>query len=201
MREGAQWSLVGSRMFVALRLEPQIVAQLSSLVDPRRDVDPDVRWASEASWHVTCAFAADVPAALVDPFAEALQAVGERTSGLGLRLGGAGCFPHPDAAKALWLAVRSVPDEEDLPRLARRVRTSAQRLGIEVAGGRFVGHLTLARTRRRLAVARWLRVLDAFGSWDFRVEAMELVESHLGRGPARHHVVSTVPLQHLQPRP
>lgn len=188
-------------MFVALRLEPRIVAELSALVEPRRDADPDLRWASAESWHVTCAFAADVPAALVDPFAEALQAVGERTSGLGLRLGGAGCFPHPDAAKALWLAVRSVPDEEDLPRLARRVRTSAQRLGIEVAGGRFVGHLTLARTRRGLAVTRWLRVLDAFGSWDFRVEAMELVESHLSRGPARHDVVSRVPLRNVVANP
>ncbi|WP_370288889.1 RNA 2',3'-cyclic phosphodiesterase [Nocardioides sp.] len=176
------------RIFAALLPDEITSERLEELLDVRRDAEPAWRWTMPEQWHVTLAFAGAAPARRVDDVVEALTAIAAATPPPVLRPAGAGAFPHPDAAKVLWLGV--VPadgPEERLGDLAAVCRTAFARHGVEVDGTRFRPHLTVARSGRGLSATRWLRVLDTVATdldpW--RPPALHLLASHLGEGPRR----------------
>lgn len=180
------------RLFVAVAVPDEARARLETFAEPRRDADPDLRWVRPENWHLTLAFLGDVPADRQEPLADALAEVADRTRGFTLALGGAGAFPKPYAAKVLWLGVTTGRDE--LGRLAARVRTACQRVGVPPDPATFAAHLTLARTRRPVEATRWLRVLEAFPQPSWRVERFVLVDSTLNRGGSVYRVVGEYPL-------
>lgn len=183
---------MGERLFVAVLPPPSLISSLDAFIEPRRDADAGLRWAPAHQWHLTLAFIPDAPVALTDDLALSLAEVAAATRPLHVSLAGAGCFPNPDAARVLFLGV--IGDTDALARLSRRCRTAAERLGIEVEGGRFRPHLTLARARRPLAVRRWLEVLDSFPEWSWPVGEIALMHSTLHPGGAEHQVVGRWPL-------
>lgn len=83
-------------------------------------------------------------------------------------------MPAPFRARVLWLGVRQGAD--DLEQLALRCRRAISRAGIEVEGGRFRGHLTVARANGISATA-WLRILDTLPEASWRVRQIELIRS------------------------
>src|SRR6185436_12547904 len=94
----------------------------------------------------------------------------------------------------LWAGLQHEGEHDELARLATGVRAAAAKSGIEVAGGRFRSHLTLARLRRPADVTRWLRVLDPYAGPSWQAREVALVASHLGQGPSgrsRHEVRET----------
>ena len=120
-----------------------------------------------------------MPEHRLDDLAERLTSLAASTDPFPLRLRGGGCFPDALAARVLWLGV--VGGESDLPRLAEGSRNALAVVGAPPDGRRFVPHLTLARPRRAVSAARWLRVLDTYeGPW-WDVEEIELDEFALGQ--------------------
>ncbi|MCA0294187.1 MAG: RNA 2',3'-cyclic phosphodiesterase [Actinobacteria bacterium] len=178
---------MSERLFVAVVPPPAVVAAWDEFLDPRRDAEPDFRWTVPDGWHLTCAFMAGVPSGLVDPLVEALDEVAARTAPFGVEVGGAGAFPDPDRAKALWLGVRA--GASDLAQLATRVRNACAGTGAVVDGGRFRGHLTIARTRP-MPARRWLTILDAMPPASWSVEEFVLIRSLLLRGGSGYQAVS-----------
>jgi 2'-5' RNA ligase len=182
---------VSERLFVAAAPPPGVVATLDDFLDPRRDAEPSFRWTVPEGWHLTCAFLPSVAAGLVEPLEEALGAVAARTCAFQVRVVGAGAFPDPSRAKALWLGVQD--GAEPLRTLALRCRNAAAGCGIVVEAGRYHPHLTIARTRP-LAARRWLGVLDAAPPLEWTVEDIVLFRSHLRPGGAGYETVATFPL-------
>lgn len=177
---------MGKRLFLAVRPPEPVADELERFIGPRRDAEPALRWVQPEHWHLTLAFLGDVSADRTDRLIEHLQPVASGTAPFGLTLGGAGSFPHPGAAKALWLGVQQGGAE--LEALARRCRTAAARSDIHVEGGRFQPHLTVARSNRGIAARRWLELLDAFGTLAWQVADLVLIDSDLTRGGPRHRV-------------
>ena len=206
------------RMFVAVRLPEAVEEDLAQFLEPRQEAgvgSSGLRWTRQ--WHVTLAFMPEVADRHTDELIERLQRVAARRSPLVLRVAGAGAFPHAGRAKVLWAGVRhegeatgeyagepagEYPGEherghEELARLAAGARAAAAKSGIEVAGGRFRPHLTLARLRRPGDVTGWLRVLDAYAGPPWQAREVALIASHLGQGPdgrPRHEVLETFEL-------
>ena len=174
------------RLFLAVHPPDDVIADLSALVEPRRDADRALRWAHPEHWHLTLAFLGAVDEEGVDRLVGNLDAVAAGTAPFPLELAGVGSFPHPGAARALWLGVGEGADE--LGHLAGRCRTAAARAGLQVEGRRFQGHLTLARSNRGLDARRWLDVLATFGPFRWRVTDFVLVDSELTRGGPRHRI-------------
>lgn len=180
---------VGMRLFTAVMPPEPVLEELAAFVAPRREAGGPWRWTPPHAWHVTTAFMGDVASDDLDPLVENLRAVAARTPGFDVRLGGAGAFPNPYAAKVLWLGVSQ--GEEELATLARRTRTAAERAGVRTDGARFVPHLTLARAARGTEATRWLRVLDAAPPLGWRAERVLLVQSHLRDRGNRYELVES----------
>ena len=165
---------MSERLFVAVVPPTAVREQLDDFLDPRRDAGRELRWVLPEAWHITCAFMAKAPVTLIDGLDEALEQVAGRTAPFQVALTGAGAFPDPDRARALWLGVTS--GAEELKRLAIRCRNAATGCGIETEGGPFRAHLTLARAKG-ISATRWLSVLDTIPAQEWRVERFALVRS------------------------
>lgn len=174
------------RLFLAVRPPETVRDELEGYVGPRREAEPALRWARPEHWHYTLVFLGDVVADRQDRLVKYLDPIAAETRPFDLVLGGGGCFPHPDAAKVLWLGAQDGANE--LEALARRCRTAAARAGIQVEGGRFQPHLTIARSNRGMVARRWLALFDTFGSFRWRVTDFVLIDSELTRGGPRHRV-------------
>lgn len=187
------------RLFAALLPPEPALDHLDDFLDPRRDADPDLRWAARGQWHLTLAFAPDVAEYLLDDVVERLAAAAERRLLGPLALAGGGAFPDPDRARVLWSGLRhDVPsDRHELDALARGARTAFATAGAEVDGQRFRPHVTLARLRRPANVTRWVRLLESYAGPAWTPGSVALISSHLGEGPRRaprYEVLAECPL-------
>ncbi|MDQ1483573.1 MAG: 2,3-cyclic 3-phosphodiesterase [Actinomycetota bacterium] len=186
------------RMFIALPLPEPVKEHLSSFLEPRQEAESQkqgLRWTGPEQWHLTLAFMSEVADRNTDELLERLERVASRRQPMSLRLAGAGAFPNPGRAKVLWAGVEH--DGEELMRLAGGVRAAGSKSGIEVGGGRFHPHLTLARLPVATDVTAWLRVLDTYSGSSWQANEVALVASYLGQGRngrSRHEVREIFPL-------
>ncbi|MDO5698351.1 MAG: RNA 2',3'-cyclic phosphodiesterase [Dermatophilus congolensis] len=180
------------RIFAALVPPEEVVEDLDEFLAPRREStgSPGLRWAVPEQFHITLAFAGDARASDVEEAQEAIAAACRRRPPLDLRLAGAGAFPGPGHARALWVGVGdhdaqpfSPPETPAaLSSLAEAVRTATRGAGIAAEGGAFRAHLTVARLGRPIDATKWLRVLETYRSVPWRADEVTLFASYLGQG-------------------
>jgi len=174
------------RLFVAVVPPASVRDAWDAFLEPRRDAGTELRWAVPESWHVTCAFMGRVSDNDTDDLDGALRAVAARSAPFTVAVEGGGAFPNPDAAKVLWLGVTA--GVRELGDLAARCRNAATGCGIEVDGGRFRPHMTIARANGQ-RVLRWLQVLDAIDRQAWPVTGFRLVRSQLLPGGIGYQTV------------
>jgi 2'-5' RNA ligase len=185
-------------MFVAVVPPDEVRDELSDFLEPRQQADSTLRWTAPEQWHITLAFLPSVAERHLDEMVERLGRAAARRHSFPLELGGAGTFPNPARARALWAAVHG--DTDHLSQLATGARAAAAKAGTEVDGGRFQPHLTLARLNRPLDLTKWLRIFDTYAGRPWQVTEVGLIESHLGEGPRRRPRYETVESFPLTPR-
>jgi len=186
-----------TRMFVAVVPPEEAVADLDAFLSVRREA-ASFRWTEPGQWHLTLAFAADVPDRSLDDLDERLARLAGRRSAVELRVAGGGAFPHADRARVLYARL-GVSDDvaAGLDLLAAGCRAAMSRAGARVDGQRFRPHVTLGRLGRPDNVTSWVRLLDAYAGPTWMASEIALVASHLGEGPRRrprHEVVATYAL-------
>lgn len=183
------------RMFVAVVPPEPVIEHLDSFLEVRRQAAP-FRWAASDSFHVTLAFLASVDPRRVDELSERLARAAGRRTAFAAAIAGGGAFSNVRRAKVLWAGLDT--DTLELGRLATGARAAATKSGIEVAGGRFRGHVTLARLGVPAEVSDWVRLLDGYRGPTWTVSSIRLIESHLGEGPRgrpRYEAVADFPLR------
>lgn len=178
------------RLFAAVVPPPAVLDALDACVEPRRDADPNLRWAGRHHWHLTLGFFGDVTDDRLQPLQQALGNV--HGTPFTLTLDGAGTFPNPSKARVLYQGVTDGSDE--LGALSRRVRTAADRVGVPADNAKHVPHLTLARTRRPTPLTRWLTVVSSFPRLSFEVAGFVLMRSELHRSGPDYRVLQSVGL-------
>ncbi len=195
------------RIFAAIMPPMEVVEDLDEFLAPRREhPDSGLRWAMPEQFHITLAFAGEADAFDVERAQEAISAVASRRPPLDLALAGAGAFPGPGHARAIWLGLMvngeaaSPPADAHTPlhSLAAAVRTAARGVGIQVEGGPFRPHLTVARLGRPADATKWLRILETYRSDLWHADEIVLFASHLGqgrRGRPRHEELAVFPLR------
>jgi 2'-5' RNA ligase len=188
-------------MFVAVQPPDEAIEHLDEFLDVRRDA-ADFRWATTEQMHVTLAFLAAVPDRHVDDLGERLTRAAAKRTAFDTRIAGGGAFPGPVDARVLWAGLElDDHGRTELSRLATGARAAAAKAGIEVDGGRFRPHVTVARLRRPAEVSRWVRLLDGYAGPPWVADTVVLVESFLGQGPRGRPRYVTVDTFALGPAP
>jgi RNA 2',3'-cyclic 3'-phosphodiesterase len=169
-----------ARLFVAVWPPPGVVAALHAIERPEQ---PDLRYTTEDQWHVTVRFLGPVADDDVGSVAAALRAV-QTCAAVDARIEPAPRRLGPTAV---------VLDVAGLDAVAAAVESAVGRFG-EEEHRRFRGHLTIARMRRP---GRWPAhgVGGLAQALPWSVREVTLVQSRLGRGPARYETLATVPLR------
>lgn len=170
-----------TRLFAALMPPQLVLEELEAYIAPRRESDRRLSWLWPEHWHITTLFVENCPDRSLDPLLEGLAGLAARTPAFAVRLGGAGCFPDPFAARVFYLAVRA--GAEPLRDLSKHGRAIASTAGAAPDGARFVPHLTVARTRTRFDGTRWLGILESFGDFAWQASELTVIRSHLRQGP------------------
>ena len=178
------------RCFVAVPIEETLRRDLASAVEgwmARPDL-AGLRWSDPTAWHVTLAFLGAVDPDQINALREAVGAAAVASQPGVLRTGGVGGFPSARHARVAWYGIAD-PDGH-LSTIADRLRTA---LGLD-ASASLRPHLTLGRARSEpVDLSAWRAAADE-PSGVLEVSGLELMRSHLGRGPARYEMISTTPL-------
>ena len=184
-------------MFVAVVPPEEVVEHLEEFLAPRREAAA-FRWTVPDQWHLTLAFAANVPDRSYDDLVARLTRAAAKRRPMEARIAGGGAFPNVGRARVLFAGIETVElDGEELRRAATGARAALLKAGAEVDGQRFRAHLTLARMGRPVEATNWVRLLDGYAGPSWRIEELALVASHLGEGPRRrprHEGVETFSL-------
>jgi len=172
-----------NRMFVAVIPPESISADLDEFLSVRRDAAA-FRWSTPDQLHLTLAFAEHVPDRSLDDAIERLETAAGRRTPFDLTVTGGGAFPNVAEGKVLYAGVETDAAEE-LDRVAAGTRNALVKAGVEVDGGRFRPHLTVARTGAPMELSNWVRLLDAYRGPTWTVSSFALVHSRLGEGPRK----------------
>jgi 2'-5' RNA ligase len=171
------------RMFVAVVPPATALEDLAEFLEPRQEAEPGFRWTVPDQWHITLAFLPQVVDRQLDDLQARLERAAARRTAFPVTIAGGGAFPGPSRAKVLFAGVDASEHDEELRRLATGARAAGSKAGIDVEGGRFHPHLTLARIGRPVEATRWLRVLNAYRGPTWTAGEITLIASHLGEGP------------------
>lgn len=185
--------MTGWRCFVAVPLGEELRRDLATAVErwQRRADCANLRWTDPDAWHLTLAFIGEIDPARVEAMTEVIAAAAEHEATMTLATGAVGAFPRPARATVAWYGIADPGGL--LARLAGRVRRS---LGTALEPQPFRPHVTLARARGGAYVdlRAWVREAHA-PAGRLEIDEIELVRSHLGAGPARYEVLSTIRLR------
>lgn len=186
------------RVFAAIVPSEDAHEDLEAFVEPRREVESTLRWTPSHLWHVTLAFMAEVPEAVLADVIDEVAAVAASREPIPLQISGAGVFPNVAEARVVWMDLQSEAANglTDLESLALATRTACGRLGASPAGGDYRPHLTLARSRHPIEATQWLRVMDAYAGPSWLADEVTVFVSHVGKGKGRplYEPVAVCPL-------
>jgi RNA 2',3'-cyclic 3'-phosphodiesterase len=178
------------RCFVALPIGDELRGRLVDAVARWRD-RPDLaglRWSDPASWHVTLAFLGPTEPRAVPEIVSALAQVASIVHPGRVDAGGLGAFPSRRQARVAWYGLRDA--EHRIGTLAGAIRLALKMAPEE----RFHPHLTLARAGRApIDLRAWIEE-ESGPPGEVAIERVELLRSHLGRGPAQYEVLDSVRL-------
>lgn len=180
------------RCFVAVPIDDAIRSRLATAVAAWRAQPPadTLRWSEPRAWHLTLAFLGGVDPDDVPALSAAIGRIAARHEAVRVPTGRLGAFPRPGSARVLWYAVGD-PDgaigaiAADLAQAVRRVQDEP-----------YHPHVTLARARGgHVDLRGWIEAASLQApSGRLVVRSIELVRSHLSRGPARYETLASFAL-------
>lgn len=145
------------RLFVALRLEPDLEAAVGQLQARLRRLDTadQVRWVAPHGMHLTLQFLGEVGAERLAALEAEIAAAVRGRAAPSLALGRPGGFPNLRRPRVLWVGLEEQGSR--LLLLQAAVTEAIRRLGWEPEAREFQAHLTLGRLKEDLALRRtWL---------------------------------------------
>jgi RNA 2',3'-cyclic 3'-phosphodiesterase len=187
------------RVFIAIEIPDAVLAALGGPLDALQPLTEWLRLNTADRIHLTLHFLGHLPVSEVDALPARLEPAVASHQPFSLTAAGVGAFPQLRRPQVLWAGIQG-DGTARLTALQVDLGRKLKQAGLE-AEERFHPHLTLARVRKplraeaRRALDAWVRQWhDAmFGA--FSVEAVRLMRSELGGGPARYTTLATFGLK------
>jgi 2'-5' RNA ligase len=162
------------RAFVAVRIPPAVIEQLTALQQQLRLEFPDVQWTRPESMHITLHFFGNVKTRRLPELNNALRTAAHEHILFEIQPRGLGSF----AQRVLWVGIQR--GERELTKLAESVHRACRGFGAKEETRSFNPHVTLGRFRvRGRGVDAALRKIPAPEFQPWRVDHIELIRSEL----------------------
>lgn len=174
------------RLFTAIEIPESLRTRLSFL----QGGVPGARWSPAENLHLTLRFIGEVDEATANDIDDVLTGIHAPPFELTLRSAGefGGRDPH-----ALWIGV--APNEA-LMRLAAKIESALQRMGLAAETRKYAPHVSLARLRDApiAKVREFLVTHAAFDSGPFAVQSFSLFSSYPSSNGSLYRVERSYPL-------
>ncbi len=157
------------RLFTAIDLPPDILTRLDRLINALRP-EAFINWSPLDNLHITTKFIGEWPEARLQELHDALAGLPNRQP-FEIDVKELGWFPHERSPRVLWVGVQA---GEELAELAGQTEEQLLTLGIKKEDRKFSPHLTLARIKNPVPLAR------------LRARVDELQPAALGKFPVSH---------------
>lgn len=174
------------RLFTAIEIPSAVRTRLSFL----QGGVPGARWSPAENLHLTLRFIGEVDEATAGDIDDMLAAL--RAPAFDLTLKGAGEFGGRDP-HALWVGVAP---SETLMRLAAKIESALQRMGLPAETRKYSPHVTLARLRDApvAKVREFLAAHAAFDSGPVHVSKFALFSSYPSSNGSQYRIERTYEL-------
>ena len=153
------------RLFVALELNPKVIANLTELVRRLGPYAP-LRWVHPQNMHVTLKYVGDWQANRLDELIHSLSEVKlpPNEPVLNVPLAGLGFFPNARSPRVFWAGAENTTA---LRQLHSRVDAALQPLGIAPEVRPYQPHLTLARISEEISLDDLYRAIEDLPTREF----------------------------------
>jgi RNA 2',3'-cyclic 3'-phosphodiesterase len=131
------------RAFIAIDLDPQVIANIRSAIRELKPLIPAIRWVPPENFHLTVQFLGDVEETELDAIGAALAGAVGPFPPLRINAKGLGVFPDLRRPRILWVGIIG----NSLTALASRVGSALEPLGFVAEPRAFTPHLTIGRWR------------------------------------------------------
>jgi len=183
------------RLFIATSFPTEVIDDLNARVSRLKPRLPAASWVRAEAQHLTFAFLAEQPEALVDTLAAPLTDALRATPPFEASLHGCGFFPNPRHARVGWVGLDPEPQFVAIANIVRNVVTKN---GVALDAADFKPHLTLMRIRDRwppASIDLFCSSLRDYQSTSFNVCSVTLYSSQLHPKGAIHTPLRTFALQ------
>jgi 2'-5' RNA ligase len=179
------------RLFTALDLPPEVVANLEELL---AKLKPRARiaWSRPANLHVTIKFIGEFPADRLDELKQALATV-PRGGAIPVHIRRVGFFPNPHSPHNFWCGIEA----PGLDALAAASDEATSALGVPRETRAYSPHLTLARIKERVPLQSLREAIAGLPSLEFgqfEARSFFLYESRMQPGGSVYTKLSEFPL-------
>jgi 2'-5' RNA ligase len=152
------------RLFVAIDLPPDVIANLESLL-ARLKPAARISWSPIENLHITTKFIGEWPEGRTAELTATLRTLPARPA-IPIAIEKLGFFPNPHAPRVFWAGVHA---GEPLAQLARETEDALAALGIAKEQRPYSPHLTLARIKTPGKQHALLQAVAALPSLDFGI--------------------------------
>ena len=176
------------RLFIATSFPAEVLRDLNDRVSAARPRLPAASWVRPETQHLTLAFLGEQRDTIIDKLDGPLKAALAKISAFDASLYGCGFFPNNRHARVGWAGL---DPESKFAEIAKVVRETVTKLGIELDGGDFKPHLTLLRVRDPwppASIDLFCKTLKDYRSETFPVDHVTLYSSQLNPKGAIHTV-------------
>ena len=186
------------RCFIAIRLSPTIILQISSYIEALQKISQDIRWTKAENIHLTLKFLGEIEDSRADMVKEKLYSVSKVFSQFSLKISGSGSFPGRKRPRVFWLGMEQ-SHENPLFTVHKWIEDNLHTLGFEKEKRRFSPHLTIGRVRSKYPAdfTDLFSFMDKnpFPPIDLKVENLFFIQSFLKPTGAEYNIIESYPLR------
>lgn len=150
------------RLFIAIDLSAEVIANLEKLLDTLRPT-AQINWVPPANLHITTKFIGEWSEDRLPELTAELSGLPARPS-IGIAVEKLGFFPNPHSPRVFWAGIHAT---EGLASLARDTDQATASLGIPTEKRTFSPHLTLARIKTPGKLTGLLQAVAQLPSLEF----------------------------------
>ena len=180
------------RLFVAIEIQEDIRAAISSLLKEFRAISPQTKWVRPENMHLTLKFLGETNPAKLDEVQSALRVI-HLAPPVTIEFRGLGFFPNAKRPRVFWAGIHG---PATLARIAGEIDQALHKLGFPLEDRPFTPHLTLGRFNdsflpAALQAAVTQMAAASFGT--FRAKEFHLIESKLKSSGAEYTTLQSFP--------